>query len=93
MVAMLGKTLHYSELHTALSSSAICTKHRLRRKGVAGVGRPSSLLAYLLAAPLATITRSHKATCYKILPCALCLRFTIVVSDRRYLWISGRRCP
>ena len=45
MVAMLGKTLHYSELHTALSSSAISTNHRLRRKLMAGAGRPSSLLA------------------------------------------------
>ncbi|KAF1968543.1 hypothetical protein BU23DRAFT_261275 [Bimuria novae-zelandiae CBS 107.79] len=45
MVAMLGKTLHYSELHTALSSSAISTNHRLRRKGIARSGRASSLLA------------------------------------------------
>ncbi|PVH91407.1 hypothetical protein DM02DRAFT_343866 [Periconia macrospinosa] len=42
MVAMLGKTLHYSELHTPLSSSTISTNYRLRRKIRAGTGRPSS---------------------------------------------------
>jgi hypothetical protein len=34
MVAMLGKTLHYLELHTALFSSAISTDHRLQRARV-----------------------------------------------------------
>jgi hypothetical protein len=30
MVTMLGNTLHYSELHTELSSAAVSTNHRLR---------------------------------------------------------------
>ena len=45
MVAMLGKTLRYLKLHLLLFSSAISTNHRLQRKGVAGAGRPPSLLA------------------------------------------------
>ena len=43
MVAMLGKALRYLELHTVLFS-AISINYRLQRKGMAGAGRPYSLL-------------------------------------------------
>jgi hypothetical protein len=43
MVAMLGKTLYYLELHLALFSLAISTNHRLRRNPLASAGQPPSL--------------------------------------------------
>jgi len=45
LVAMLGKTPHYLELHTVFFSSfssAISTDHRLRRKAMAEAGWPPS---------------------------------------------------
>ena len=59
MVAMLGKTLYYLELHIALSLSAIYTNHRLRRKIMARAARPPSLL--VLSEELDNLTRFEVA--------------------------------
>jgi len=73
MVAILGKTLYYLELLTALFSLTISIYHFFSRKPVAGVGRPPSLYIVVIATVitiivLLDITYNHAYISQALLP-------------------------